>query len=453
MCTRVPFHSEIVGLGGNLASLEFETEYRSIKEDPARAFYKRCLHNSSSYKRAAGYFRSSVYSVVGESLINFARRGGKTRLICSPELDPEDIDAIVAGYARKNDRLIERVVSEVEQLLADDETILPTRILATLISIGALEIKLAVRADRRGLYHEKIGIFADDLGHHVSFKGSTNETWSGWHGKGNFESIEVFCDWRGGLEETRVGRHREHFDALWSESDVDVEVFPFPKEAAELLKAVSYSGIDNLMSEKLSPKSKKRNALPHQVAAIESWEQQACRGIFEHATGSGKTFTALLAIITQASKGLPSLVVVPSRLLLEQWAEEIRSDVPNAALLLAGAGHNRWKPARRLRSMTDPDHELGARIVLATMQTASTPDFLANIVAGPHLLLVADEVHQIGSGQHSKIMNVDAGKRLGLSATPKRFGDPDGTARIFKYFGEVVPPPITLNDAIPNNPE
>jgi len=35
--------------------------------------------------------------------------------------------------------------------------------------------------------------------------------------------------------------------------------------------------------------------------------------------------------------------------------------------------------------------------VLATMQTAATDQFLSQIAEGAHLLLVADEVHQVGS--------------------------------------------------------
>jgi len=82
------------------------------------------------------------------------------------------------------------------------------------------------------------------------------------------------------------------------------------------------------------------------------------------------------------------------------------------------------------------------------MQTASLPEFIANVAAGDHLLVVADEVHQVGSPQNSKIMSILAGGRLGLSATPIRYGDPEGTAKIFAYFGDVVPPKITLMDAV-----
>ena len=35
-----------------------------------------------------------------------------------------------------------------------------------------------------------------------------------------------------------------------------------------------------------------------------------------------------------------------------------------------------------------------------------------------------------------------------MSATPRRAGDPDGTARILDYFNGIVPPPFTLQDAI-----
>jgi len=433
---------------GDLSVLDLNTEYRSLKEDPAHAFYRQCLLHSINYKRAAGYFRSSVFIVIGPSLIEFSRRGGKTQLICSPELDSDDLDSIAAGYARRSNRVIDSLIEQIDSLLADDSTAYPARVLATLVAVGALQIKLAVRADRKGLYHEKIGVFSDGLGNCVSFKGSANETWNAWHREGNFESIEVFCSWRGGLEAERVRRHAAHFDVLWSERDPDIEVFPFPERAAEHLKKAAFKRLEDVSIENLPILRKHRSALPHQDAAVSEWEKQGRRGIFEHATGSGKTFTAILAIREQAHRGLPTLVLVPSRLLLEQWADELRDEIPNAALLLAGAGNDRWRIARRLKGMTDPDAALGGRIVLATMQTASMPDFLSNVTSGAHLLVVADEVHQVGSPQNSRVMEIDAGPRLGLSATPVRFGDPDGTAKIFAYFGAVVPPPITLVDAI-----
>ena len=433
---------------GNLSALDFRTEYRSLKENPAADFYRRCLSHSSGYKRAVGYFKSSIFLVVGSSVIDFARRGGKISLICSPQLDSEDIDSIALGYARRSERITETLIEQFEALLLDQSTAQSARVLATLISFGILEIKLAVRSDRKGLYHEKIGIFSDTVGNRVSFKGSANETWSAWHQGGNFESIEVFCSWRGGLETQRVDRHEAHFDALWSENDPDVEVFPFPSKAVDHLKKAAFKGLNDVTSENLPLPPPRRSALPHQHAAILAWINQGRRGIFEHATGSGKTFTALLAIREHVSRGLPAVILVPSRLLLEQWALELRAEIPDAALLIAGAGNDRWRIPNRLRSMTDSDTSFGARVVLATMQTASMPEFVGNVAAGEHLLIVADEVHQLGSEQNSRIMSLASGSRLGLSATPQRYGDPEGTGRIFEYFGSIVPPSVTLVDAI-----
>lgn len=433
---------------GDLSVLNLKTEYRSLKEDPVAEFYRPCLQHSILYKRAAGYFRSTIYNVIGSSVIEFARRGGKIRLICSPELSEGDIDSIALGYARKSEIIEERLIQEIETLLASSNAAYNTRILATLISVGALDIKIAIRSDKKGLYHEKIGIFEDGIGNSVSFKGSANETWSGWHFQGNIESIEVFCSWRHGLEAERVKRHTEHFDTLWSENDEDIEVFSFPSNAVAHLKKVAFEDLEVVDANRNSTKTKRRTPLPHQVAAIDEWLSRGGRGIFEHATGSGKTFTALMAIRQHIEQGNVALVLVPSRLLLDQWADEIKLELSEAALLLAGGGNNTWKKPHRLDAMTSPDTVHGGRIVLATMQTASMPQFRDQVHAGKHLLLVADEVHQIGSRKNSKILSLDAGYRLGLSATPIRYGDPEGTQKIFDYFEGIVPPPISLTDAI-----
>jgi superfamily II DNA or RNA helicase len=82
------------------------------------------------------------------------------------------------------------------------------------------------------------------------------------------------------------------------------------------------------------------------------------------------------------------------------------------------------------------------------MQTASRPLFLSAVQGGPHLLVVADEVHRIGSTAFSQALTISSGARLGLSATPVRFGDPAGTARIFAYFGDELLPKFGIPEAI-----
>lgn len=433
---------------GNLAALDLDTEYRSLKDDPVGNFYVRCLREASTYDRAVGYFRSTVFLVIGSAVIEFARRGGKIRIICSPALDHEDVEQIAIGYAQRDASIAATLIAQFDALLSDRRTAFAARTLATLISVGSLEIKIAERRDRRGIYHEKIGIFSDDLGNQASFKGSTNETWSGWHSEGNFESIEVFCRWRGGLEAKRVERHARHFEMLWSQQDPDIEVSAVPASVKDYMQKYAATKLEELITEPSQHEATRRSPMPHQISAIDAWKNQGRRGVFEHATGSGKTFTAIIAIREHLAEGLPAIVLVPSRLLLEQWAKELADEIPDAIMLLAGAGHNRWKGSSRLRGMTDADASLGPRLVVAMMPTASSEEFRKGVAQGDHLLVVADEVHQIGSPQNSLFLQTVAGARLGLSATPQRYGDPEGTAKIFEYFGAVVPPPITLADAV-----
>lgn len=436
----------------SLANLTLQTEYRTGSSDPIMGLYVPCLRQSILYKRAVGYFRSSVYLIAGMAVIDFARRGGKIQLVCSPELDASDIETIRVGYLEREEIASERLVEEIERLLADSATKFQTKVLATLVAVGALEIKIAIRQPSQGLYHEKIGVFIDEAHNRVSFIGSANESWSGWHPQGNFESIEVFCSWRHRIEEERSARHEANFDNLWAGNTPEVQTLPFPNAACHCLCKEAFGSLDEAEKNFVStpeptPHTNKRDPLPHQTSAIKSWHKQGSRGILEHATGSGKTFTALEAARSHLDTGLPVLILVPSRILLEQWNKEVKTEFPDAVIVLAGAGHDRWKRPGRLRGLSTPD-ATGPRVIIATMQTAATEAFRQCLYQGSHLMLIADEVHQIGSPYNSQCLQIDAGNRLGLSATPKRFGDPEGTAKIFYYFGPVVPPPFTLADAV-----
>lgn len=113
----------------------------------------------------------------------------------------------------------------------------------------------------------------------------------------------------------------------------------------------------------------------------------------------------------------------------------------NPSVLVCGGGQSRWRDEDLLAPWTRSGER--ARIVLATMQTASTAEFRSGIRQGEHLFLVADEVHRLGSAEHQKLFTLQTGPRLGLSATPRRAGDPIGTDAIFTYFNGVVPPRST----------
>lgn len=439
----------------NLSALPLASEYRTGSSDPINDFYGPCLENSTFYKRAVGYFRSSIYLVIGKSIINFAKKGGKIQLICSPFLEQKDIEVINESYLERQAVQASGIIEQINSMLDDKELVYPTKVLATLVSLGILEIKIALRPQEHGLYHEKIGIFSDSYGNKVSFIGSANESWSGWHSKGNFESIEVFCNWHNASERDRVMRHESNFDRLWSGVDPEAKAISFPEAAIKHLCQQSYKSLDeaeieiekNFIASLVVEEKPKRTLMPHQSEAISKWKKCGRLGVFEHATGSGKTFTALEASREHLESGLPLLVLVPSRLLLKQWEQEVKGEYPDAAILLAGAGNLKWKANGKLSRFTS-SIKSGPRVVISTMQTSASEAFRKALNQGEHLMVVADEAHQIGSHHNSKSLTILSGPRLGLSATPKRYGDPEGTQKIFDYFGPVIEPAFSLIDAV-----
>lgn len=429
-----------------LPAARIDAQYRTGERDPVGGFYLPCLSASVDYSRAAGYFRSSVLSIIGHPLFEFARRGGHMRLVCSPSLTEADVQALSNGYKERDGAIENSIGRDLDELLGTGNFGDTGKILAVFIKTGALEVRLAFRAGFNGIYHEKLGIFRDKEGEQVSFLGSANETWNAWHPTGNHESIEVFRTWVSTSEADRVQNHRNHFERLWEGQVSGIETVSFP--AAQTRRLIEFAGTDTLhsVSAMQQPLNGPRTPLPFQMAAVNAWQSAGSRGILQHATGSGKTITALEALRRHLKVG-PAVVLVPSQLLLDQWKGEIAADLPEAVVLLAGAGNVRWKDGLRLRAHTHPGVQT-PRIVLATMQTAASDRFLSGVSGGDHLLLVADEVHQIGSAFNSRAMSIASGSTLGLSATPERYGDPEGTTKIFGRFGPIVEPIISLQDAI-----
>ena len=430
-------------------------------------FYLPCMRNSNHYDRISGYFGSTIYIIAWDALREFIESNGKMRLICSPYVSDEDASALANGYSAKNNELLaESLAREVQALFDDPFLTAPAKLLAYMISKGIIDVKIAVPTgsespNAKRLFHDKVGIFTDSDGNKVGFRGSMNETYKGLSSDGNMESIDVFPNWLDSRDAERVDDAAAFFEKLWSESVPGIVVYQFPNASKEILRTKSEGVkwnelLDEIHVEESKAKKWKpsnhigsRTPRPHQVNALETWVKNNRRGIFEHATGSGKTFTAMCAIHDAFKRNEVVLVLVPSRDLLKQWDRELRETLLEDKIyyLLCGDNNNEWKKPGTLSSWTS-DGGSTHRIILATMDTACSEDFVKNVSQGKHLFVVADEVHRLGSPRRRNALNIDAGARLGLSATPRRYGDPEGTAALFDYFGGLVPPPYTLDDAI-----
>ncbi len=446
-----------------LANLLIERQYSSDKESGVSDFYNNCLEQSERYDRGVGFFSSSIYLINGEAVIDFAKRGGKIRLLCSHKLSLQDVEAIKQGTETYEKIVIKNIELEIDNLINQSKEFYPIRVLATLISVGAMEIKIALRKNPNTMYHQKIGIFKDNL-NCISFKGSSNDSYIAFadNDNGNYEDFDVFCSWKPeDLERTKD--HQREFEELWSEKKEGLIVKSFPEALQMKFIEIAESDFDSIDRDKLN-KSLLKKSFPsqiktrkiddlrdHQKIAIGNWKENDCVGILQHATGSGKTITAIYAINEHIESNGVALILVPSALLHSQWVKEINNELGSdqLSLLKVGIGNNSWRENDRLKRFVSNQYKgEGIRIVLSTMQTACQEDFINSFEGIDNLMLIADEVHQIGSSNNSNSLLINAKKRMGLSATPTRYGDPDGTSRIFSYFSKIIEPVVTLNDAI-----
>ena len=452
----------------SLKEIDLKFSYHKGKNDIAKEFYLPCMNNSLKYSRAVGFFNSTVFLIAWPSLKEFIKNGGKIRIICSPVLSKEDIMAIEKGETEKVlNKYDHSLQKEIKLMLEDNDLRKPTKVLASLVSLGYLEFRIAfmkstVPAKVRRIFHDKVGIFEDEEGNAVVFKGSMNESWMGLSKDGNLESIDVYNTWSETRERFRVNEEMAYFNELWHDNYPSVVVKKFPEiSRIELMDAKDDTEWEKIVSEICEKidlgadgtviNSNKRQPYPHQLHAIEEWKRNGRRGIFEHATGSGKTFTALCLIEETFSTYEIPLIIVPSELLLFQWKDEIFqtfNDV-HPQILLCGAGHNKWRTQGLLANWSKQSFK--PRIILTTVQTAASNTFIDLLNDGPHIFLVADEVHCLGSSKNRNICSLQTGPRLGLSATPRRAGDFEGTQIILDYFDGIIQPPFTLNDAINAN--
>ncbi|RYI24247.1 DEAD/DEAH box helicase [Dermacoccus sp. 147Ba] len=430
-----------------------EPEYASDRDDILNEFYLRALAEAVTYDRITGFFASSALALYWGALPEFLDRGGKIRILCSPRITEKDAQGIERGYEARDDESLAAVLrSEFDALLTNDQLRKPALALAALISEGLLEIRLARVAhaslDDRRMFHDKVGLFADAGGQRVGFRGSLNETRFGIASDGNIESFDAWTSWTGRNDNIRVQRSAERFEKLWDGKSAGVEVLALPAPFRHWLESQA-DGVDwREFAAEASADSEPelvirtapdgRPLREQQITGLDMWEENGRRGILAHATGSGKTVTGITAI---ANYDGPALVVAPSRLVARQWKEQIEDT--GRRVHLCGDGETAWKT--RLRNwLSQPASE---RVVVALAPTATQQGFVNQASRAQNLLLVGDEVHRLGATSYRKVLEIGAAARLGLSATPERAGDPDGTEAVLDYFGGVIHR-YTLRDAL-----
>ena len=178
----------------------------------------------------------------------------------------------------------------------------------------------------------------------------------------------------------------------------------------------------------------------YQVEAINNWFDNGNFGIFEMATGTGKTFTALSAFkkLSDMHDKFLTVIACPQLHLIDQWIKDIKKFHDSDIVVFASSNHKRLANLKELKG----DFSLGLTdkaVILTTHMSLSNEDLMKFIDEFKHpSLLIVDEVHGIGSSKQVLGLNDSYDYRLGLSATPERWFDEEGTQFIYDFFGNVV---------------
>lgn len=449
-----------------LRRLQLKGVYKSDQDNILQDFYFPALSVAARYDRAVGFFSASTLSHAAQALSVFIQGGGKIRLIVGAFSEQSDIEAIKEGLRQKevSDRLGTQFLAQLDE--ADDELFQQRfKALAWLVGQGRLEVRVALRA--KGMYHDKVGIITDADGDAVVFAGSANESAAALLPTMNYESIDVFPAWREELAEY-YEPHRASFERLWSNKSRGTVVLDMPTALRDRLLEVA-GGMDDPpepereaeiagrireAEEEIDAATRRRgpevpdtiNGFPfeirdHQREALTAWQAKGdFQGIFDLATGAGKTITAVYAMVQMfgAIKGLTVVIAVPYQSLADQWCEILEAF--NIRALQCYVSKANWYDALQRKIL---DVQTGATpfeaivVVNRTLKTTEFQDAIARIPSA-QFLWIGDECHHHGSESFATALPQNARYRIGLSATPEHYLDEERNARLKAYYGEIV---------------
>lgn len=445
-------------------NIEIKTEYRSGKSDVIKDFYIPVLSCAVKYKRAVGFFSSSALIQIAKGISEMVTNGGQMQLIVSPRLSEEEILAIQKGYESREQIVTNAIMREFREPTSYFESE-RLNMLATLIAVGKLDIKVAFTHGRNqlGIYHEKMGLIYDIDNNIIAFSGSTNESETAF--VDNYEVMDVYCSWQSSFEEKKVAEKELAFHMLWTNADSKVTIIDFPEIAVKKLLEYKRDKVDSQvdilecsLKEKDADRIEKNvfrvpsdvsfDDHPYQLEAIKNWLDSGGQGIFDMATGSGKTFTALGALAAMSERlkdNIGVVILCPYQHLVEQWVEDIKRF--NVTPLICYSKYE-WKKKFKLLFS---DYKLGViKSFCVIMVNASySTDYVQNILRKTkgNLCIVVDEAHNFGAKRLQKCMLDNFKYRLALSATLERHHDEEGTQCLYNYFKNKCIT-FTLEDAI-----
>ncbi len=441
----------------NFKDLHIKSCYESGIDDIIEDFYVPVLGVAVRYDRIAGFFSSTSLAIAARGVADFIINGGKMRLLTSPRLNGEDIE------------IVKKIVYDVPSLslsdfgfdldnLENEFEKNHVKALGWMLASGLLEMKLAIVYNEdgsicdneiiseKGLFHQKVGIFKDTDGNEISFSGSINETASAW--VNNDEEFKVFKEWTDAYE--YFERDRKRFDEIWNGQRKNIKVYNLPTAIkSNIIRYSSNFDMESISLRKYQSARLKsynfksdKKLFFYQADALNKWRDNNFMLLFEMATGTGKTRTAIAGIkyLNQIKRRLITIITTPQNTLSKQWKNEI--DIQKLYFdesAIVDGSVPQWEGLLVKLLIKNGAGVADKICIYTTHNTASSEKFTnaiqQNLQPGTDILFVGDETHWLGAPKFQHALLPCYKYRIGLSATPSRWFDDSGTAKLVEFYG------------------
>lgn len=447
-----------------------DRSYRSNSEDEPLQFYLEALTNSNRMDLLLGYFSSAAIHVLSIGFANFLYRGGTVRMVINNVLSKQDKGAINMASDQDFQTLNNFDLTDIKKLkeTLGDYNYHFFECLAWLIANEKIQIVVIKPKEKQGISHFKSGKFFDGTDY-VGFKASCNFTAFGL--LENLEELDAFLGWENSRSSKMISRNLNVFENYFNKIDKTVEYLD-SSEITEVIKS-EFSGKteqelltqeSQLLEKKLKILENKKlrkkveflikeietiareprfpyssGPREYQKEAYQNWKNNNYQGIFAMATGTGKTITSLNCLLEESKgKNYNALILVPTITLVNQWEEEAKSF--NFQEIIKVSSKENWE-GRLATTLSTAKRIPKSFIVITTYASFVKEKFFKNLVNFPKdTLLIADEAHNVGSKSIlSRLTQIPFSKRIGLSATPKRVYDLEGSISMERFFNDSEP--------------
>lgn len=451
-------------------------------------FFSECLCNSTQFDLMLGFFSSSAINVLSDGFASFLYGGGRMRLIINDILTEQDRNAISTGTNMEDIPFFDIAdIENIKNTLSERDAHF-FDCLAWLIRNNRFEIKIITPKDNIGISHTKSGVFFDGV-NIVAFDGSCNFSRTAL--VNNIESLTVSCGWDGDIEKAKIDYLKDDFESVFQGQNENVIYIEAENVKTRLTKTFEDKSLSDLLNDEyrvlqndLKNKSLPKNVIKaldkaknrvevaieklrkqkdeaivvssvpteplfpyetgprdYQKSAFESWKNNKQKGLFAMATGTGKTITSLNCLL-EIYKRLgyyKAMILVPTITLVDQWEVECKKFNFDNITKVCSKTKN-WKSSvanLRMLEMSGANDKL-SYIIIATYASFVRSNIFPELNKFPKqkLLLIADEAHNMGSGQMINRLNeIPYLRRIGLSATPERQYDESGNKILMDFFG------------------